>query len=395
MSDAIKNTTKVAIEEESTEGTYVAPQAATSFISPLADGLALTNGKELLERNNLNSSIGKNAPRTGMKEVTGSISVEAKANGTAGEAPEYGLLIESALGANRSSSDAVTTKDSGNTDQELQIEDADIDEFNVGDIILVKESGAYHVSPITAVDDSTGSANITLLVPHPDGNFSNEVVIEKFNTYHTANSGHPTLSVTKYVEDAVREYGTGMRVSNLTLNNFSTGQLADFAFSLQGLKYDKSLNAPSYTPSYDAALPPIVLSACIYVDGTQVPVNDLTFSVENAISFKTSTCSEDGKTSSRLTQRTVSGSFNPYMQDDDISNYTKFENDTQFSLFGYMAIPTGTDGEIQDVVAFYMPKCMISEMAEGDKDGMLQDQLTFQATRGTNGESEEIYITTI
>lgn len=395
MSDSIKNTTKVAIKEESTEGTYVAPAAAGDFISPLADGLELTSSKELLERNNLNSSIGKNAPRTGMREVTASISVEAKAHGTAGSAPEYGLLLEAALGNTRQGTSQITTKSSGNTDDTLQIEDADIADFNVGDTVLILESGAYHVSPITAKTSGAGTATITLLVAHPDGNMSADVVIEKWNTYFTANSGHPTISMTKYVEDAVREYGAGMRVTSMTLNNFSTGQLADFSFSLQGLKYNKSLTAPSYTPSYDSAQPPIVLSACVYQDGVQTPINDFTLSLENAVAFKTSTCSADGKTGSRLTQRTVSGSFNPYMQDDDISNYSNFENDTQFSIFGFMAIPTGTTGEIQDVVAFYMPNCMISELTEGDKDGMLQDNISFQATRGTDGSSEELYITTI
>lgn len=394
MSDAIKNTTKIAIEKESTEGTYTTPTSGESFVSPLSDGFEMTNSKEFLERNNLNSSIGKTTPRTGMREVSASVSVEAKANGTAGSAPEYGPLMESALGATRRSTSEVTTK-TGNADDTLQIEDADISSFKVGDMILIKESGAYHVSPITAVDTTTLSANITLLVAHPDGSMSDNVVIEKFTTYHTANSGHPTISMTKYTEDAVREYGTGLRTTGLTLNNFTTGQLADFAFSLQGLKYNKSLTAPSYTPSYDSALPPIVLSACIYQDGVKIPVNEFTFSLENSIAFKTSTCSPDGKIASRITQRTISGTFNPYTQDDDISNYSNFENNTLFSVFGYMAIPTGTDGEIKDVVAFYMPKCMISEMAESDQDGLLQDSITFQSTRGEDGSSEELYITTI
>ena len=179
------------------------------------------------------------------------------------------------------------------------------------------------------------------------------------------------------------------------LNNFSTGQLADFSFKMEGLDFDHSLTAPSYTPSYDSALPAIVLSAYVYQDGTALAINELNFSVENSIAYKTSTASANGKISSRLTGRTVSGSINPYKQDDSIANFNKFKNNTEFSLFGYMAVPNGTDGEFKDVVAFYMPNCLITEYSEGDQDGLLQEQLSFSATRGSAGSEEEIYITII
>jgi hypothetical protein len=395
MSDSIKNNVKVGVEIESTEGTYVAPQATTSYVSPLADGVEISMGKETLERNNLNSSIGKNTPRTGMRSVSGSLAVEAKAHGTAGSEPEYGPLLKAALGAVRQNTAVVTTKSSGNTATVLQIEDADIGNFAVGDIVMVKQSGAYHVSPITAVDTTGSAANVTMLVAHPSGDCTDSVTVEKFSTYYTANSGHPTLSISKYIEDARLEQATGCRVTSLALNNFSTGQLADFSFSFEGLDFSSSLTAPPYTPSYNSALPPVVLSAYVYVDGTAVAVNDISWSLENSVAFKTSTQSSSGRVSSRISERKVSGSFNPYKQDDSIANYTKFINNTEFSMFGYMAVPTSTAGEFEDVVAFYMPKCVITELSEGDKDGMLQENISFTAGRGTDGSSEEIYITTI
>lgn len=395
MADTIKNNLKVAIKAESTEGTYEAPAAGTDFISPLADGLELTPVKELLERANLNSSIGKTKPRGGMKSVTASISVEAKAHGTAGSKPQYSPLIESALGTSRQNTTQVTTKASGNTATVLQIEDADISKFNIGDSILVRQSGAFHVSPITAKSTGAGTATITLLVAHPSGDMTDSVVVEKFSTFLTANSGHPSISISKYVESARLETAVGCKVTSMALNNFTTGQLADFSFGLEGMSFTQSLTAPSYTPSYDAALPPIVLSACVYVDGVKVPVNELSFSVENTLAFKTSTCSENGRISSRVSGRTITGSFNPYKQDDSIANFTKFNNETLFSVFGYMAIPTSTAGEFEDIVAFYMPNCMITELGEADQDGLLQETISFSANRGSDGSSEEMYLTFI
>lgn len=392
MADTIKNKIKLAIMAESVEGTYLAPSSADAFISPLADGLEMNPAKELLERNNLNSSIGKSTPRSGMKSVSVSIAVEAKANGTAGSEPEYAPLLKAALGASRQNTTVVTTKASGNTATVLQINDADISKFTIGDLILVKQSGAYHVSPISAISTGTGTATITMLVAHPSGDITDSVTIEKFTTYYTANSGHPTLSVSKYVEDARLEQAAGCRVASMSLNNFSTGGLADFSFSLEGLSFDHSLTAPSYTPAYDSALPPIVLSAYVYQDGVALAVNEVSISLENALAYKTSTASENGKISSRITQRTVSGSINPYKQDNNIANFTKFKNDTEFSLFGYMGVPTGTAGQFKDVVAFYMPKCHINEYAETDQDGLLQESISFNATRGADGSSEELYI---
>ena len=181
----------------------------------------------------------------------------------------------------------------------------------------------------------------------------------------------------------------------MALNNFTTGELADFSFGFEGLSFDSSLTTPPVTPAYDTAQPPAVLSACVYQDGVLIPVNEVGVSVENTLAFKTSTCSANGKIGSRISERVVTGTINPYKQDDDIANFTKFKNNTEFSIFGFMAIPTGTTGEVKDVVAFYMPNCTITEYAETDSDGMLQESISFNATRGTDGSEEEIYICSI
>lgn len=395
MSDSIKNLTKVAVMTEVTEGTYLTPASGTDFLQAQSDGFEINVSKELLERNNFNASIGKLKGRLSAESVDGSISVEAKAHGTAGSYPEFGPFVKSCLGTSRQNTTTVTTKASGNTASILQIEDADISKFNIGDIILVKQSAAYHVTPVTAVDSTASAANITVLVPHPSGDFTDSVVIEKFATYYTANSGHPSLSITKYEDDTKREYVAGAKVTSMSLENFTPNSLANFNFSYEGMDYSQSLTAPSYTPSYNSALPPIVVSACVYQNTTKIPVSEVSFSVENEIAWKTSTCAENGKVSSRISSRSVSGSINPYRATDSIAQFTNFDGNTSFSLFGYMGVPTSTAGEFEDVVAFYMPDCHITEYKEGDVDGLNTDELTFNATRGSAGTTEELYLSFI
>lgn len=387
-----RNTTKVAVEIETTEGTYVAPTGATSFVQTLADGFELTPSKELLERNIFAGSLGKPVPRTGTRSVTGSIPCEARANSTAGSAPEVNALLMSAMGTRRQITTTVTTKASGNTDDTLQIEDADISKFAVGDIILVKESGEYHVSPITAVDSTGGAANITLLVALPSGNFSNSVVIEKSTIYSLAESGHKSLSITKYLGDAIRETAFGCKVNSMALSSFATGQLPQFDFGFEGLNFANSLTAPAYTPSYDTSLPPIVLSAGAYIDGSLITVNEVSFSLENTLGFATSISEANGKSSSRFTGRSVTGSLNPYKDDGSIANFEKFRDNTQFSLFGYAMNPTASAGEFGQIIAFYMPACLITEYTEADADGLAQEQIAFTASRGTAGTTNELYL---
>ena len=393
MGTSVKRNTTYAVEIEVTEGTYVAPTADTSYVQTLADGAELTRSKELLERNIFIGSIGKLTPRTGTKSSSGSLPVEMRASETEGEAPEYDALMRSAMGSRRQKTTDTTTK-TGHTTSQIEIEDADIADFAVGDIVLIKEAGAYHVSPITAVATGAGVANITLLVP-ADSAPADNVVIAKFTTYTVADSGHPSLSVSKYVEGSVLEASIGSRVSSLALENFTTGQLASWNFGFEGLSYDGSVTASPFTPNYQDSLPPIILNACLFQDAVSIDVNDFSFSLENTLGFVTSTCSPNGRVSGRAVERSVTGSFNPYKQDDDVDQFTKFDQNSEYSLFAFAYNPTTTVGEYEQVVAVYMPKCVTTEMAESDQDEVLQDDISFSAARGSDGASNEIYIAVI
>jgi hypothetical protein len=389
MAIAVKDTTVIAVEIEDTEGVYKAPTAGTSYVQTLSDGTELTPAKELLERNVFNGSIGKTTPLTGTRTVSGTLPTETRASDVEGAAPEVDTLMQSALGTRKQGVSA-TTK-TGNTASQLEIEDADIAQYSVGDIVLVKEAGAYHVSPIVAVDSTPTLANIQLLVPAGSA-FSDNVEVSAFTTYSTADTGHPSLSVSKYVQGAVLEQAVGCRVNTLSLENFTTGQLASWSFGFEGLNFSRSITPSPFIPVYDTSRPPIILEACVYQDGVLVDVNELSFSVENTLGFVTSTCSTNGRISGRSTERTVSGSFNPYKSDDNIDQYNKFDTTSEYSLFAFAKVPTGVSGEYNQVVAVYIPNCITTELGESDQDGLLQEDVSFSAGRGQSGTEEEIYI---
>lgn len=394
MANAVKDNTSYAVEIESTEGTYVAPTAATSYVQVLKDGAEMTRSQETLTREVFTGSIGKTQSRQGMKSVAGALPVEFRSGDVEGDAPEADALYTSALGAKKTRA-LVTTK-AGNTSTVLEIEDADISGFSRYDIIVVKEAGAFELSWVSAVDTSAGFANITLgqaLSAAPSDN----VDISAVTQYSTANSGHPSLSVSKYLESAKLEQAVGCKVTSMSLDNFSTGQIPSMNFGFEGLTFDSSLTASPFTPDYDDSKPPIALRACISQDGVDINVNDFAVSLENTLGFVTATCSENGRISSRVTERAISGSFNPYKQDDSLTQFSNFKCGTPYTLFAYAFNPDldancDFTGEFTNAVAVLLTNCITTELGESDKDGILVEDITFESTRGPSGTDEEMKI---
>ena len=389
-----KNTSVVGVEKEVTEGTYVAPQSATSYVQPLADGFDLTPAREKIDRAIITNSIGKATPRLGMRSVQAALPCEFRASGVEGGDVDFAALLESALGAKRSIAANITTKSSGNTGSVLQIEDADIASLNVGDILVAKEAGAHHVCAIRAKDSTTGAANVTILPAKASGSFSDSVVLSKSTVYYTANSGHPSLSLSYYWGNEILQKGIGCKVTSLSLDNFSTGQVASLNFGLEGLSYGEADGAAPHSPTYDTGIPPIILGATVYRDGVAVDINQFGLSVANTLAFLTATANPDGKSASRVTERQITGSLNPFKDDTSTANHAAFDAGTEFSLFIKAFNPSAVAGEhvMGSVIGIYLPKCIATDTKVADQDGILTDEISFQAVRGSDGATEEMYL---
>lgn len=394
MAIAVKDNTSFAVEIEDTEGTYKAPQSADSYVQVLKDGSEMTRSQELLQREIFTGSIGKTQSRLGTRSVSGAMPVEFRAGEIEGAAPEADKLYTSAMGAKKTRA-AVTTK-TGNSSTVLEIDDADISGFSRYDIVLVKEAGSFEMSWVSAVDTTPGAANITLgqaLSFTPSDN----VEISAVTQYSTANSGHPSLSVSKYIEDVKLEQAVGCKVTSMSLENFSTGQIPSVNFGWEGLTFDSSLTANPFSPDYDDSLPPIALRACVHQDGTDIKVNDFSVSLENTLGFVTSTCSENGRISSRVTERSITGSFNPYKDDNSLTQFDKFKCNTPYTLFVYAFNPLldancDFTGEFENATAILLTNCITTELGESDADGLLIEDITFEATRGPSGTDEEMKV---
>jgi hypothetical protein len=378
MGFVVKGKSSVFLTEETSEGVYVA-HIASDAVEVLEDGVGFEYSRDEVERNLLSATIEIEASRLGLKQVTGTVPVELKAGSSEGNLPREKVLYKSLLGGVRQITSSTTTK-SGNTSTVLQIEDADISKFKKNDIILVKEAGKYEVRPILSVDSTLGSASITLAVALSSVP-SDNVEIGKASIFHHKDEA-PTFSTTHYIGGSIEEVITGCRSVSASLESWEGGSVPSFNFSVEALDLDQSASPLALTPRFSGdALPPVVLGACVWINGVKVSYNSLALNLENTKAEILSACSESGKIGSRFTQFVATGEIAPYMDDDNVDRFTAFNNNDDISVFGYAYNPSSTPGEIEQVVAFYFPQAKITTMPNGDQDGIMTNNISFKAYR--------------
>jgi len=389
----VKGNSIFGLEAEVTEGTYVAPSGTGKYLQ-LLEGFDFKPSMEVVDRQLITASPGKETPRLGVRSVSVSMPTEFRADGVEGAYPDFDKLLLGALGAQRQIASSTTTKSAGNTSTVMQIEDADISKFAVGDIVVVKESGDYEARPISATDSTGGAATITFPFALTNGAPSNSVVLSKAATYYTAATGHPSLSVSAYWANQIRSAAFGCKVASMALENFSPGKVANWNFGLEGLGFTEIDGAAPHTPVYDTGTPPIILNACVWRAGVLTPVNGLTLGLTNELGAMTTTCSANGKTGLRVKSREINGTLSPYKDDTLVGYFNDWVAGTEFSLFAYAYNPSSTAGQgtLGSYVALWLPQCFTTEYQTGEVDQVLVDNMTFRATRGANGTSEEMYL---
>ncbi len=380
------------------QGVYTPEEEGEDFIAPLEDGLEFSPGRELLERAVRTSTTESEPSRVGIKSSTGTLPIELKASSTEGEVPEFEALMLALLGGKRRSVNSITTE-TGHTSTVINIATADILKIKLGDTIKLKKNGLLdqdHVSAVLSVDTSAETITLrvaaidlagdTLVVP--DG-----TVIAPFTTYFVDSALAPSLSVTNYIGGKIREKITGIRPTAMDVNNFTTGQIGDMSFGLEGIDLKKEVGAPLFTPIFDDSVPPVMLDAKVFQDAGEILVNTFALNFANTVAFKTATGSLTGRIASRITDFALTGSIDPYTEDDNVSRFNTFDLNSAFTLFASTHNPTAVVGEKEEVIAFYMPNGRITEFATGDQEGLATDAMNFSGHR-TNG-NDTVFVTFI
>jgi hypothetical protein len=375
----VHNESSIALVAESTEGTYVAPTLGTQYVECLSSGLSLVKNTEELSRDTLGSTIEAEASRRGIPNVEGSIPVELRASATAGTKPQsLDIQLRSLLGGSKSEATKTATSATSTVITFAS------HSFTVGSSVLVKESGAYEVRPISAVDSTT----ITFPFALTNGAPSATVVVEAVITYYHDVSNAISFCAEYNIGNTIQDQVDGLKCTSGSIENWSAGTIPTMNFGVTGLDLNRSDSAQTATPDFTAdALPPVALEACLWIGGTKFSYSELSLSIENETSPIMDACDPDGKSGQRAISQNISFSANPYMDDTTFANFTLWENNTDVSVFFYAFNPSSTAGEFSEAVAVWLPQGKITALPTGDNNGLATDAIEIKAHRSSGSDS--------
>ncbi len=378
----VNNESSVALTVESTEGTYNGGTAtSTDYVEVLAEGTTANKTREELTRDTLSSTVENESSRVGMAEVVAELPTEFGASATAGAAPQrMDKMLRSLLGGKRTAATDTTT--TGNSSTVLEF--GATPNFLKGDIVLVKEAGAFEVRPISAV----GATTITFPFALDNGSPSDGVVVEACTTYFHDTSSSVTLSMEHNVGNEIQQQVAGLRAKSMSIENWTAGQIPTANFSLDGVKLSRVDSAQTATPDFTAdALPPVALEACLYVNGNKLAYSELGMTIENTVSFLIDACEADGKAGSRITNQSVSFNCKKYSDDTTLVEWNNFENNDDATVFFFAFNPSSTAGEGSEYVAAWLPQGKITAAPFGDQDGIATDDLEIKAHKSSGNDS--------
>lgn len=223
--------TVVAVKKETTQNTIVAPAAATDFIPILAD-FDVSPSFDVITSEEVVNSIGESKPILGFENPTANVSLYLKHSGTEGQAPNWGVLLESLLGATSTASTEYNTV-AASTTSVIKVDTNEGATFERGEALLIKDStNGYSVRNISSItnDDLTLAQNLSN-APALGVNLGKAIL------YKPANSGHPPFTLWDYHSNGgAKQVIGGTRAVTLAAS-IGAGGAIQGTFSLEGIEY--------------------------------------------------------------------------------------------------------------------------------------------------------------
>lgn len=381
MNFVIKGRSSIFVKEETTEGVYAAPASAADAIEVLEDFSGFEYSRESIERSVLSATVESEAPRTGLPDVSGGLPTEFKASATEGGAPRADVLLTSLLGGKRQVVAPISLI-TGSTTTVLKVALTDVDKIKAGDTLHIKIAGAHELRPVKSVLGQ----DITLAFALPTAPAAGVVVAPLTTYFYAAND--KSFSVGAELGGEITERARGCKVESAEIGNWSTGQIPTISFAIKALGLDKVDTVSGLKPDFsNEPQPPVALDACAYLDGEEVDYNEFSLSMQNTLNELLSACAPQGKIASRNTSFLVTGTLNPYMKADSVDRFAKFNSNTPVSLFIHIANPSNVAGEIKNAAAIYLPQVVFTSVTNGDEEGVLTDELEFQAFKKAGNDT--------
>jgi len=227
-----------AIKEEVTTGTLIAPAGASEFV-PLKSGFSITSANEVLTSDELLNDIGASKGQLGIENPTGSHGAYLKHSEVEGQAPEWALLLKSALGSEtvngtEYSTTSGSTAGTATARAELAMASDNEDNFVVGQGLLIKDStNGYSIRNVYNVDSAGNALDLNFNLDNAPGT----VALGKAVSYIPTATGHPSFSAWMYsANGGAIQAAAGCKVTDVSIN-LPTGQQAEIDFNYAGTEF--------------------------------------------------------------------------------------------------------------------------------------------------------------
>ena len=227
-----------AAVEETTEGTYT-EETAASFI-PLRDGFSVQGQVETIDSDEMYDSIGKSKSFVTKEAPVGSLPKYLRHSGIEGTEPEYGIMIESAMGAKVVNSTeyntiAGSTPGGAAAAATVVVDSGEGVNYVIGQAVVVKSgadsNGNYAVRNVTGIATDTLSLSYNITSAPGVG-----VDLGKAIHYSPASTGHPTYTAHHFQAGssaAFHQSITGCRTTGMSFS-FPANGFAECSFDFAG-----------------------------------------------------------------------------------------------------------------------------------------------------------------
>ena len=387
--EVVKKSVVVGVKKEVTFGTYVAPSAGTDFIEVPVGELEFIGDVGQNNRQLMNGSLLDDKNVLGLETGSGKIGVEIKSSGTAGVAPNFGPILEVALGEEVLIAADIDIVDDA-TDlavDSFPVLDADADDILVGDIVvIVTAAGGFKlVSVVSSKEEGNDTANTKInLSSSASVAIAATDVVSANASYKLTDAADESLSITRYLGEGTtglrRDYVSGCAVESLEISGLEPGAIGMIKadFKSDGYVEAAGEDLPA-TPNFGDNLPLATLGAVVLKDNTSLPISSATINLSNTIADKTVINTNSGRSAAKQTGKDVSGEFTVFKDFTSSGEWDGLKAGDYFELLLYV-------NKGDQLFAVSVINAVIISLSEADDDGLAQYNISFKAAKGDNGE---------
>lgn len=202
--------------------------------------------------------------------------------------------------------------------------------------------------------------------------------------YRPISTGVSSLTLGCY-EDGVLKLIRGAR-GNVKFN-FKTGEPVMLDFNFQGVEAGITDTALLTGIAHETAKPPSLLSATLLLDAYAARIGELNIDVNNTLAARDDINDSRGLLSFQITNRNLSGSFNPEMVTVATYDfYTKFFGNTDIALALNAGAASG------NMFKFYSPRLQITKIDDEEREGLQLAKCSFDLNGSVSGDDEFSFV---